>query len=200
MLASFVPVGLFLMAGTADNLTVASRAEMGAAQDSNPIVVLETSLGEITVELLPEKAPNTVENFLTLVRSGFYDEMLFHRVVRDFAIQTGLLGMDGQVKPHEVQPLENEAGTRSKNLRGAIAMARGEDPHSATTQFFINVLNNEGLDFTAFNRRGWGYAVFGHVIDGMSVVDEIARMDTKRLGPFRNFPADPVALYSAYER
>ncbi len=108
--------------------------------------------------------------------------------------------MDGQPRQHEVAPIENEASNRMKNLRGAVAMARGEDPQSADTQFFINVRNNPSLDFKAFTRQDWGYAVFAHGGEGIDVVEEIAKIDTHRVGPYRNFPSEPVALYAAYVR
>jgi cyclophilin family peptidyl-prolyl cis-trans isomerase len=169
-----------------------------APADSNPVVVLETNKGEIRLELFPELAPKTVEHFLRLVESGFYDEMVFHRVVRDYVIQTGHLGMDGQVRGLDVEPIENEAGSRHKNLKGSVAMARTDDPHSATTDFFISVRNNPDFDFKAYTRQDWGYAVFGRVISGMNIVEEISRIETRRTGPYREFPTQPVAIYSAY--
>jgi peptidyl-prolyl cis-trans isomerase B (cyclophilin B) len=171
---------------------------VGAVQDSNPIVVLETSLGDIRIELRPDRAPLSVENFLALVRVGHYDEMFFHRVVNDVVIQAGLLGMDGKPRGLDVEPIRNEARNRLRNRRGAVAMAREEDPHSASTEFFINVNDNRELDFRSTARREWGYAVFGEVVDGMDVVDEIARIRTREVGPFPQFPSEPVAIYRAY--
>ena len=171
---------------------------LGAAQESDPIVVLETSLGDIRIELRPDRAPLSVENFLTLVRAGHYDEMFFHRVVNDVVIQTGLLGMDGQPRGLDVEPIRNEARNRLGNRRGAVAMARVEDPHSATTEFFINVNDNRGFDFRSATRREWGYAVFGEVVGGMDVVDRIAAIRTRAVGPFPQFPSEPVAIYRAY--
>ncbi len=169
-------------------------------QDPSLLVVLETSRGDIVIELFPEKSPKTVANFLHLVQSGFYDEMLFHRVVNDIVIQVGLLSMDGEVRGMEVQPIENESRNRLTNRRGTLGMAREGDPESATTEFFINVQDNPEFDYVRFPRRRWGFAVFGRVIDGMAVVDEIANIPTKRVGPFPNFPSDPVAVYRAYVR
>ena len=169
-------------------------------QDVRPIVVLETSLGEIVLELRPDRAPKTVANFLGLVRAGFYDEMLFHRVVQGAVIQAGVLSMEGQVKGIEVETIENESRNRLTNRRGAVAMARNEDPQSATTEFFVNVRDNAELDYARTPRRRWGFAVFGRVIERMDVVDKIANIETKQLGPFPNFPSEPVAIYRAYVR
>lgn len=169
-------------------------------QGPGPLVVLETSRGDIVIELFPDKSPKTVANFLGLVQSGFYDEMLFHRVVNDIVIQVGLLSMDGEVRGMEVQPIENESRNRLTNRRGTLGMAREGDPESATTEFFINVQDNPEFDYVRFPRRRWGFAVFGRVIDGMAVVDEIADIPTQRVGPFPNFPSDPVAVYRAYVR
>ena len=200
IVSAVAPILALMVAGSGLHDERLHTARQDSQAEPNPFVVLETSLGNITIELFPEKAPKTVENFLALVSSGFYDEMLFHRVVVDYAIQTGALGMDGLPRQHEVAPIENEAGNRMKNLRGAVAMARGEDPQSADTQFFINVRNNPGLDFKAFTRQDWGYAVFAQVVEGIDVVEAIARIDTHRVGPYRDFPAEPIALYAAYVR
>ncbi len=173
-------------------------AGLRALQDSNPIVVLETSLGDIRIELRPDRAPLSVENFLALVRAGHYDEMFFHRVVNDVVIQAGLLGMDGRPRGLDVEPIRNEARNRLRNRRGAVAMARVDDPHSASTEFFINVNDNRELDFRSTARREWGYAVFGEVVAGMDVVDRIAAIRTREVGPFPQFPSEPVAIYRAY--
>ena len=175
----------------------ASDAGLGmAAQDSSPIVVLQTSRGEIWIQLYPDESPNSVARFLELVRAGFYEEMLFHRVVRDFAIQTGLMDMEGHIRGHDYPALKNESDNRVKNMRGTVAMARENRPHSATTEFFINVRDNWDLNFNSYS--DWGYTVFGEVVDGMDVVVEISAIRTRRLGPFREFPAEPVAVYRAY--
>ncbi len=168
------------------------------AQDSNPIVVLQTSLGDVRIELFPARAPLSVENFLALVRAGYYDGMFFHRIVNDVVIQTGLLGMDGQPHGLDAEAIRNEARNRLRNRRGAVAMAREEDPHSATTEFFINVKDNRAFDYRSSARREWGYAVFGHVVEGMDVVDRIARIRTRQVGPFPQFPSEPVVIYRAY--
>jgi len=149
----------------------------------NPKVRMETSKGTITLELYPDKAPKTVENFLTYVDEGVYDGTIFHRVIKDFMIQGGGFTEDMQKKPTH-DPILNEADNGLKNDRGTIAMARTGDPHSATAQFFINHKDNDFLNHTGKNTRGWGYAVFGKVTDGMEVVDEIAAVPTGAKGPF----------------
>ena len=162
-----------------------------------PQVLLETSLGPIVVELDAEKAPATVENFLTYVREGFYDGTIFHRVIDGFMIQGGGFTADYERKPtHE--PIRNEADNGLKNLRGTLAMARTGNPHSATSQFFINVVDNGFLDHTGANPRGWGYCVFGHVVEGMDVVDSIRAVPTGPGGPFpKDAPQTPVVIESA---
>lgn len=149
----------------------------------NPHVVMKTNLGDITLELYPEKAPKTVENFLKYVEDGFYKNTVFHRVIANFMIQGG--GFDSSLKQKPTRsPIENEAGNGLTNQAGTIAMARTSDPHSATAQFFINVANNTFLNFTAPNQNGYGYAVFGKVIGGMEIINKIAGTPTGAGGPF----------------
>lgn len=143
----------------------------------NPKLTMETSLGAITVELDAEKAPKTVKNFMAYVEEGFYDGTVFHRVIDGFMIQGGGFTEDMSRKDTH-DPVENEADNGLKNLRGTLAMARTNQPHSATAQFFINLVDNGFLDFREKNRRGWGYTVFGKVTDGMDVVDKIAKLAT----------------------
>ena len=168
---------------------------------ANPLVRMETSAGPITVELYEDKAPVTVSNFLKYVDDGFYDGTLFHRVIQGFMIQGGGFDKDGQRKATQA-PIQNEADNGLSNRRGTLAMARTGDPHSATAQFFINLVDNRNLDFTGKNQRGWGYAVFGKVTDGMNVVDSIARERTtsQRLSGMmaRDVPANPVLILKAY--
>ena len=150
----------------------AAFAQEGAS-GGNPVVVLHTNKGDITLELYQDKAPKTVENFLQYARDGFYDGTIFHRVISHFMIQGGGFTADMVQKPTR-DPIENEADNGLKNLRGTIAMARTNDPHSANAQFFINVELNNNLDHMGkASSREWGYAVFGHVTEGMEVVDDI---------------------------
>ncbi len=156
-------------------------------------VLMKTTKGDILLELDPDKAPKTVENFLRYVDEGFYDGTVFHRVIKGFMIQGGGYTPDMARKPtHDA--IENEAKNGLKNVRGTIAMARTGDPHSATAQFFINHVNNANLDYPGHD--GWGYAVFGRVIDGMPVVDSIASVPTGRHSPMRNVPREPVVIQS----
>ncbi|KPK39291.1 MAG: hypothetical protein AMJ69_06110 [Gammaproteobacteria bacterium SG8_47] len=155
------------------------------AQD-NPQVVLKTNFGEIVLELYPDKAPQSVKNFLTYVDEGFYTDTAFHRVIDGFMIQGGGYSKEYKRKPTHA-PIPNEANNGLKNERGTIAMARTYEPHSATSQFFINVTNNDSLNHTAPTPNGWGYAVFGKVVSGMDVVDTIRKL---RTGPAGQFPSD----------
>lgn len=151
---------------------------------ADPVKVrIQTNYGNITLELYPDKAPQTVANFLRYVDSGFYENTIFHRVIANFMIQGGGYDLDYRERP-TLQPIPNEANNGLKNVRGTIAMARTSDPHSATSQFFINHKDNPFLDFTAKNPSGWGYTVFGKVVEGMNVVDEIAKVPTGPGGPF----------------
>lgn len=161
-----------------------------------PKVDIHTSLGDIIVELSPDKAPKTVANFLQYVDDGFYNNTLFHRVIDGFMIQGGGFTPQFERKPTR-DPIINEADNGLKNLRGTIAMARTFDPQSATAQFFINVVDNPSLDFKSKTPRGWGYAVFGKVVKGMDVVDAIKSQPTGPGGPFqRDVPKTPVIILS----
>lgn len=154
------------------------------AHAANPQVVLTTSLGKITIELNAEKAPKSVGNFLNYVQQGFYNGTVFHRVISNFMVQGGGFTTDFQKKPTNAA-IMNEANNGLKNIKGSIAMARTNDPHSATAQFFINVKDNDFLDHRSASPRGWGYAVFGKVIKGMAVVEKMRAVPTGRKGPFR---------------
>lgn len=163
----------------------------------NPTVVLETTMGEITIECDMENAPDTCENFLAYVDDGFFVDTTFHRVIPNFMIQGGGLLADMQDKPNGRSPIENEAQNGLKNDRGTLAMARTSDPHSATSQFFINHVDNDFLNFTSESGQGWGYAVFGKVIDGMDVVDAIAQVPTGNRGGHQNVPLEPITITGA---
>ncbi len=162
----------------------------------NPTVLLETTSGDILVELFADKAPKTVANFLQYVDDGFYANTIFHRVIPGFMIQGGGLGARMDEKPTRA-PVPNEADNGLKNERGTIAMARTSDPHSASAQFFINLVDNDFLDFSAPTPDGWGYCVFGRVTDGMDVVDKIAKVKTKTVGMHENVPTDMVLITGA---
>ena len=166
------------------------------SQGETRIVTLTTSLGAIELQLDGGSAPGTVSNFIAYVEGGHYDGILFHRVIPNFMIQGG--GMRaGLVENPTRAPIENEADNGLKNLRGTIAMARTQDPHSATAQFFINLKDNSFLDHTEKSPAGWGYAVFGQVISGMDVVDQIASVETGSVGYHENVPIDDVIIEHA---
>ena len=163
---------------------------------ANPTVLLETSSGDILIELFQDKAPKTVANFLQYVDDGFYANTIFHRVIPGFMIQGGGLGAHMDEKATR-EAVKNEADNGLKNGRGTIAMARTRDPHSATAQFFINLVDNAFLDHTSPTPDGWGYCVFGRVTEGMNVVDKIAAVKTKSLGMHDDVPTDMVLITSA---
>ena len=166
------------------------------AERSNPLVRLETSLGEITLELYPDKAPATVANFLQYVREGVYDGTIFHRVINGFMIQGG--GLDANLNPKPTRaPIQNEADNGLTNQPYTVAMARTSDPHSATSQFFINVADNKFLNHTAKTPMGWGYAVFGRVVRGREVVDQIKAVPTGNRDGDQNVPLTPVVIGKA---
>jgi peptidyl-prolyl cis-trans isomerase B (cyclophilin B) len=159
-------------------------------------VKLTTNFGAITLQLDAEKAPKTVENFLTYVKDGHYNNTVFHRVIKGFMIQGG--GMEPGMKQKDCRaPIENEAANGLKNKRGTIAMARTGDPHSATAQFFINVVDNDFLDFKSPSGNGWGYCVFGEVVEGLDVVDAIRAVKTGNSGFHQDVPAEDVIIEKA---
>ena len=157
------------------------------------MVRMTTSLGVIEIELNAKRAPVTTENFLRYTREGFYDGTIFHRVIPGFMIQGGGFEPGMKRKPTH-DPINNEADNRLKNVRGAIAMARTSDPHSATSQFFINTVDNENLNHTGKTGAGWGYAVFGKVTKGMSVVKKIESVATTNAGPYRDVPKVDILI------
>jgi len=161
---------------------------------AGPKVAMETSLGNIVLELDQEKAPKTVENFLHYAEDGFYNGTIFHRVIGSFMIQGGGFSADFQQKKTQA-PIPNEANNGLKNIRGSIAMARTSDPQSATAQFFINAKDNGFLDYKESTPQGWGYCVFGKVVEGMDVVDKIRQVPTGSGGPFpKDVPQTPVVI------
>lgn len=166
----------------------------------NPTVLIETSSGEILVELFEDKAPETVASFLKYVDSDFYNNTIFHRVIKDFMIQGG--GMDLRMNEKEtLTTIENEAHNGLENEAGTLAMARTMDPHSASSQFFINLKNNSFLNHSEQTMEGWGYCVFGKVIEGMDIVEKIGKSKTKSQGMHDDVPVDSVVIVgmSRYE-
>ncbi len=166
------------------------------AADNMPMVILKTTFGDITLELETEHAPETSANFLRYVEEGFYDGTIFHRVIQGFMIQGG--GLQPGMTPKATRaPIRNEANNTLSNRTGAIAMARTQDPHSATAQFFINTNDNHFLDFKSETREGWGYCVFGRVVDGMDVVERIEQSPTGARSGHRDVPQQDIVIERA---
>ncbi len=183
-----------LIGALAVGLSIASEG----ASAANPQVTIATGMGNITVELYPDKAPKTVANFMQYVKDGHYAGTIFHRVIGTFMIQGGGFTDDlykGTLQPKKTRaPVEIESRNGLKNDTGWIAMARTSDPNSATSQFFINTVDNDSLNHPSFD--GHGYTVFGKVVDGMEVVKKIAAVKTSTMGPMRDVPAEPVLIQS----
>jgi len=185
-------IGMGLLAAGLGSMALADEE----VAKENPVVVMKTNLGAIEIELYPNEAPATVENFLRYAKEGHYDGTVFHRVIKGFMIQGG--GFDADMKQKEThEPVKNEADNGLKNEPGTIAMARTSDPHSATAQFFINTVNNQGLNYRSKDARGWGYTVFGKVISGMEVVQAIESAPTGSKAPFpKDVPQETVLIES----
>ena len=158
-------------------------------------ILMTTTVGPMTLELDADNAPKTVENFLSYVSCGFYDGTIFHRVINNFMVQGGGFTADMEQKATQA-PIENEANNGLKNARGTIAMARTQDPHSATAQFFINVQDNDFLNHTGENMQGWGYAVFGKVTEGEDVLDKIRCVQTGNQAGHQDVPVEPIIIES----
>ena len=190
-MTSFIAVSIALA------IQSAAASQTAPAPAGNPIVVLETSAGNITIELLKPRAPASVENFLQYVRDGHYDGTIFHRVIRGFMIQGGGMTRDLQEKPTRA-PIKNEATNGLKNTRGSVAMARTFQVRSATSQFFINTADNGSLDHRGMTPDQYGYAVFGKVTGGMDVVDTIEGTKTHTTRGFDDVPVEPIVIKRAY--
>lgn len=186
---------LVLAAATAAPAAAPAKAPAPAAA-AQPRVVFETTKGKIVVELDAKKAPKTVANFLQYVKAGHYNGTIFHRVIPGFMVQGGGFTADMTQKPAP-NTVMNEADNGLSNARGTVAMARTGDPHSASAQFFINLVDNNRLDHTGKNAQGWGYCVFGKVVEGMEVADQIAKVSTGNRGPYQNVPSEPITITKA---
>ncbi|MDB9897764.1 peptidylprolyl isomerase [Gammaproteobacteria bacterium] len=165
-------------------------------EDQMSLVTISTSAGDIHLELDAENAPITVANFLQLAKDGYYNGTIFHRIIDGFMVQGGGLDENMAPKPTGTEPIQNEANNGLKNNRGTLAMARTMDPHSATGQFFINHKDNDFLNHTSETSQGWGYAVFGSVINGMDIVDQIALSTTSTVGGYADAPLEPTIINS----
>ncbi|SEA08846.1 peptidylprolyl isomerase [Thiothrix caldifontis] len=188
-------IGLFASVGCNAADKVADKAaEPSKSGDKMSTILIETTKGNITVELDANAAPKTVENILAYVNEGFYNGTIFHRVIPGFMIQGGGFTETMKEKADKRPPVKNEANNGLKNDRGTLAMARTNDPHSASSQFFINVNNNDFLNFRSETPQGWGYAVFGKVTEGMDVVDAIVGVKTGNFGPHGDVPVQPIIM------
>lgn len=192
MAACLSIAGIFQGSATANPLT----STEGTSMSTTPRVKLQTSQGDLLIELNQEKAPESVANFLNYVNKGFYDGTVFHRVINNFMIQGGGFEVGMKQKPADA-PVKNEADNGLKNEKYTLAMARTSDPHSATAQFFINVADNDFLNFTAPTPNGWGYAVFGKVIEGTEVVDALKAVPTGTKGFHQDVPTTDVIIEKA---
>ena len=190
----FIATLLILITSCAENNNVAEVEQQKEKVMTE--VIIKTSLGDINLELNNEKAPITVENFKSIAESGYYEGTIFHRVINGFMIQGGGLTSDMSNKSSGTSPIQNEANNGLSNDRGTIAMARTMDPHSATSQFFINHKDNGFLNHTGETSQGWGYAVFGVVTDGMDVVDQIAEVATGSSGAYQDVPQEVITIES----
>ena len=164
-----------------------------AEMTTNTKIIIKTTSGDIKIELYDDKAPITSENFKKYVESGYFTDTIFHRVIKDFMIQGGGFTTEMNEKD-SMPPIQNEANNGVSNERGTIAMARTPDPHSASSQFFINLKDNNFLDFTAETSQGWGYCVFGKVFEGMDILDKIALVDTGSYGAHQDVPKEPITI------
>ena len=173
-----------------------AAAQQSGGGSANPRVSFDTSKGKIVIELFEDKAPKTVANFLQYVKSGHFDGTIFHRVIPGFVIQGGGFTADMTQKPTK-PPIQNEADNGLKNSRGTLSMARTSDPNSASSQFFVNLKDNASLDHRGKSAQGWGYAVFGQVVEGMDVVDQIAQVRTGNKGGHSDVPVEPVVVRKA---
>jgi peptidyl-prolyl cis-trans isomerase B (cyclophilin B) len=180
-------------------ITVQVPSQIWAQEAKVPTVILVTTMGEIVIELEPDKATASVENFLKYVDEGFYDGTIFHRVINQFMIQGGGFTED-MTKKTTRGGVPNEADNGLSNARGTVAMARTGDPHSATAQFFINTADNKALDHKGKTAQEWGYTVFGKIVEGMDVVDDIESVKTSSKGSFRDVPSEPVIIIEAKRR
>ena len=196
MTKTLLPVGVVLAAilSLVFFPNIKGGTPMNETTADNPIVLFETTMGQIKIELDMQNAPSSSENFLAYVDDGYFVGTTFHRIIPNFMVQGGGITEDMADKPSKHAPIKNEANNGVKNDRGTLAMARTGDPHSATSQFFINHADNAFLNHTAESQQGWGYAVFGKVVEGMDVVDAMAKVATGNKGGHQNVPLEPITI------
>ncbi|HHL19161.1 MAG TPA: peptidyl-prolyl cis-trans isomerase [Thiothrix sp.] len=189
-------LSLFFMSFAGCYAEVEKKAEAkptGVKMSTNPHVKIETTMGDITLELDAKNAPISTENFLSYVKEGFYDGTIFHRIIPNFMVQGGGMNPDMSEKKTKAT-IKNEANNGLLNDRGTVAMARTNEPHSASSQFFINIKDNAFLNFKSEDMQGWGYAVFGKVIEGMDIVDKIVAMDRGNMGFHQDVPKESIIM------
>jgi len=191
-------VAAMSLSGLCFSATSQETKVMSTSQTKNPVVLIKTTAGDIKVELDAVKAPISTQNFLTYVNEGHYNGTIFHRVIEGFMVQGGGFSKDMNQKTVHA-PIKIESDNGLKNTRGTLAMARTSDPNSGTAQFFINVVDNPFLNFTAKNPSGYGYAVFGHVTEGMDIVDKIRKTKTGNKGAFSDVPVETIEIIEAKE-
>ena len=195
----FVTAGILFLLLSLSGCDDDNPAGTGEGSFSYPVVVMETTMGDLTVELNRDRAPGTVMNFLRYVEEDFYCGLIFHRAIPGFIIQGG--GYDEDLKPRKTRAtILNEADNGLSNLRGTISMARTFEINSATSQFFVNTVDNTALDHKEKTQMGYGYCVFGRVIEGMDVVDAICEVETGTVGDFHDVPVEPVIIIRAYRK
>jgi len=178
------------------SVQLSSLAVFANNTDTVPQVHVQTNVGAFTLELYPKQAPKTVANFLQYARDGFYEGIIFHRLIGKYIAQAGGYEQNLEKKEPPYKPVSNEANNGLSNMRGTIAMAREADPNSGTSQFFINLADNKALDFRTRTRRGWGYAVFGRIIAGEDILDRLDNISIQRQGAFKYMPAEPIVIQS----
>lgn len=197
MKKTLIPLVAVIAAIASLFLLPTAQGEKTMNDTTNPSVMIETSMGNITIELDAQNAPNSTENFLAYIDDGYFVDTTFHRVIPGFMIQGGGITADMMDKPSSRAAIKNEANNGLKNDRGTIAMARTNDPHSATSQFFINLKDNGFLNHSNETMQGWGYAVFGKVTDGMDTVDAIAGVQTGNKGGHQDVPVETITITGA---
>ena len=184
---------MFLSITLLSSIAITSCTQLGLGKSK---VTFKTTAGDFVVELYPDKAPNTVKNFLSYVKEGRYKDTIFHRVIKDFVVQGG--GFNEQMEAIDLfDPIENEADNGLQNNTYTLAMARTNDPHSASSQFFINLKDNNFLNYKSKDSAGWGYCIFGKVIEGMEIIDKIGQVETTTVGQFQDVPKTPIIVTEA---
>jgi len=190
----WIPVLVAAVAVAALVILPEAKGTRPMSDSTNPLVLIETTMGNITIELDAENAPVSTENFLAYVEDGYFVDTIFHRIIPNFMVQGGGMNADMADKPSTHAAIKNEANNGLKNDRGTLAMARTQDPDSATSQFFINLKDNEFLNFTSEDIQGWGYAVFGKITEGMDIVDKMAAVATTTKGGHQDVPNDTITM------